>query len=147
MIIIPGSPRAFFWDDILAAPVQHHDVRVDACVLCQITLSILEKKHLLQTAVKKNKQPKPTPGGPGRLRSWSGPVETDFQGRLRFRIDNIPVQHAIHIAEHALLHSCCAWSAPPAQFMRCWLSTCELEIPPSSLAAEQRCLQLSASMG
>jgi len=22
--------------------------------------------------------------GPGRLRSWSGPVETDFQGRLRF---------------------------------------------------------------
>ncbi len=36
------------------------------------------------TAVKKNKQPTHTPGGPGRLRSWSGPVETDFQGRLRF---------------------------------------------------------------
>jgi hypothetical protein len=28
-----GSPRAFFWDDILAAPVQHHDVRVDESIL------------------------------------------------------------------------------------------------------------------
>jgi hypothetical protein len=42
------------------------------------------------TAVKKNKQPTHTPGGPGRLRSWSGPVETDFQGRLRFSYANMP---------------------------------------------------------
>ena len=41
------------------------------------------------TAVKKNKQPTHT-SGPGRLRSWSGPVETDFQGRLRFSYDNRP---------------------------------------------------------
>jgi hypothetical protein len=27
---------------------------------------------------------------PGRLRSWSGPVETDFQGRLRFSSGNRP---------------------------------------------------------
>jgi hypothetical protein len=40
--------------------------------------------------VKKYKQPAHTPGGPSRLRSWSGQVETDFQGRLRFRIDNRP---------------------------------------------------------
>jgi hypothetical protein len=42
--------------------------------------------------VKKNKQPTlaHTPGGPGRLRSWSGPVETDFQGRPRFSSDNRP---------------------------------------------------------
>jgi hypothetical protein len=44
----------------------------------------------LPTAVKKNKQPTHTPGGPGRLRSWSGPVETDFQGRLRFSYANRP---------------------------------------------------------
>jgi hypothetical protein len=44
------------------------------------------------TAVKKNKQPTHTPGGPGRLRSWSGfrLVETDFQGRLRFSYANRP---------------------------------------------------------
>jgi hypothetical protein len=36
------------------------------------------------TAVKKNKQPTHMPGGPGRLRSWSGPVDPEFQGRLRF---------------------------------------------------------------
>jgi hypothetical protein len=42
------------------------------------------------TAVKKNKQPTHTPGGPGRLRSWSRPVETDFQGRLRFSYANMP---------------------------------------------------------
>jgi hypothetical protein len=36
------------------------------------------------TAVKKNKQPTHTPGGPGRLRSWSGQVDPEFQGRLRF---------------------------------------------------------------
>jgi len=44
------------------------------------------------TAVKKNKQPTlaHTPGGPGRLRSWSGPVETDFQGRPIFSSDNMP---------------------------------------------------------
>jgi hypothetical protein len=42
------------------------------------------------TAVKKNKQPTHTPGGQGRLRSWSGPVETDFQGRLRFSYANRP---------------------------------------------------------
>ena len=40
--------------------------------------------------MKKNKQPAHTPGGPGRLRSWSGPVETDFQGRPRFSSDNRP---------------------------------------------------------
>jgi len=40
--------------------------------------------------VKKKKQPAHTPGGPGRLRSWSGPVETDFQGRLRFSYVNRP---------------------------------------------------------
>ena len=40
--------------------------------------------------MKKNKQPAHTPGGPGRLRSWSGPVETDFQGRLRFSYANRP---------------------------------------------------------
>jgi hypothetical protein len=39
------------------------------------------------TAVKKNKQPTHTPGGPGRLRSWSGPVDPEFQGRLRFSYD------------------------------------------------------------
>ena len=46
------------------------------------------------TAVKKNKQPTHTPGGPGRLRSWSGPVETDFQGRPRFSSDNRPEHRA-----------------------------------------------------
>ena len=47
------------------------------------------KQHSISTvltAVKKNKQPTHTPGGPGRLRSWSGPVETDFQGRPRPRL-------------------------------------------------------------
>ena len=70
------SPRAFFWDDIL------------------MTRSILEKKCIttVLTAVKKNKQPAHTPGGQGRLRSWSGPVETDFQGRPRFSSDNRPGQ-------------------------------------------------------
>jgi hypothetical protein len=29
---------------------------------------------------------------PGRLTSWSGPVETDFQGRLRFCSGNRPGQ-------------------------------------------------------
>jgi hypothetical protein len=29
------------------------------------------------TAVKKDKQPTHTPGGPGRLRSWSGQVDDD----------------------------------------------------------------------
>ena len=47
--------------------------------------------------MKKNKQPTlaHTPGGPGRLRSWSGPVETDFQGRLRFSYANRPVETPI----------------------------------------------------
>ena len=43
--------------------------------------------------MKKNKQPthKVTKHTrPGRLRSWSGPVETDFQGRLRFSCDSRP---------------------------------------------------------
>ncbi len=52
----------------------------------------LKKKIIttVLTAVKKNKQLAHTPGGPGRLRSWSGPVETDFQGRLRFSYANRP---------------------------------------------------------
>ena len=56
------------------------------------------------------------------------------------------VQHAIHIAEHAWLHSC-AWSAPPAQIHLCdaVLSTRELQTPPSAPAAERRCLRRSAS--
>jgi hypothetical protein len=41
---------------------------------------LLSEKKVEKNAVKKNKQPAHTPGGPGRLRSWSGPVETDFQG-------------------------------------------------------------------
>jgi hypothetical protein len=45
------------------------------------------------TAEKKNKQPTHTPGGPGRLRSWSGPVDPEFQGRLRFSYDSMPGQH------------------------------------------------------
>ena len=50
---IPDSPRAFFWDDILATPVQHDDV--DAFV------SILAKNiyYNCLTAVKK---PTVTPG-------------------------------------------------------------------------------------
>ena len=52
---------------------------------------MLDQKFI---AVKKNKQagqPRARrPGGPGRLRSWSGPVETDFQGRLRFSYANRP---------------------------------------------------------
>jgi hypothetical protein len=57
-----------------------------------MTLNPFEKKFIttVLTAVKKNKQPAHTPGGPGRLRSWSGPVETDFQGRLRFSYANRP---------------------------------------------------------
>jgi hypothetical protein len=45
--------------------------------------------------VKKKKQPTHTPGGPGRLRSWSGPVETDFQGRLRFSYANRPGEGSV----------------------------------------------------
>jgi hypothetical protein len=37
---------------------------------------------------------KHTPGGPGRLRSWSGPVETDFQGQPRFSYANMPGEGA-----------------------------------------------------
>jgi hypothetical protein len=37
---------------------------------------------------KKKLQP---PLHPGRLRSWSGPTETDFHGRLRFSYDGKPV--------------------------------------------------------
>jgi hypothetical protein len=51
------------------------------------------KKTLITTvltAVKKNKQPTHTPGGPGRLKSWSGPVDPEFQGRLRFSYDSMP---------------------------------------------------------
>jgi hypothetical protein len=40
-----------------------------------------------------NSQPTYTPGGPGRLRSWTGPVETDFQGRLRFNYDGRPTDN------------------------------------------------------
>jgi hypothetical protein len=63
---------------------------------CSTTTSELMSQSLKKTfttvltAVKKNKQPTHTPGGPGLLRSWSGPVETDFQGRLRFSYDNRP---------------------------------------------------------
>jgi hypothetical protein len=39
-----------------------------------------------------NNTPTNTPGGLGRLRSWSGPVETDFQGRLRFSYANRPAR-------------------------------------------------------
>ena len=39
--------------------------------------------------MKKNKQPTHA-RRPGRLRSWSGPVESDFQGRLRFSYANMP---------------------------------------------------------
>ena len=49
------------------------------------------------TAVKKIKQPAHTPGGPGRLRSWSGPVETDFQGRPKFSSDNRPGLHSPYL--------------------------------------------------
>jgi hypothetical protein len=61
-----------------------------------MTLNPFEKKFIttVLTAVKKNKQPAHTPGGPGRLRSWSGPVETDFQGRLRFSYANRPARVA-----------------------------------------------------
>ena len=45
--------------------------------------------------------PSPTPrhngkSVSGRLRSWSGPVETDFQGRLRFSYDNMPGLGSYH---------------------------------------------------
>jgi hypothetical protein len=56
-------------------------------------LSAQDKKKIITTvltAVKKNKQPTHTPGGPGRLRSWSGPVDPEFQGRLRFSYDSMP---------------------------------------------------------
>ena len=48
--------------------------------------------------MKKNKQPAHTPGGQGRLRSWSGPVETDFQGRLRFSYANGPASTSFLLA-------------------------------------------------
>ena len=51
------------------------------------------KKTFITTvliAVKTNKQPTHTPGGPGRLRSWSGPVDPEFQGRLRSSYDSMP---------------------------------------------------------
>jgi hypothetical protein len=54
------------------------------------------------TAVKKNKQPTHSPGGPGRLRSWSGPVETDFQGRLRFSYDNRPAPKSSKVGSSGL---------------------------------------------
>ena len=38
------------------------------------------KKTFITTAVEKNKQPTHTPGRPEQAGSWSGPVETDFQG-------------------------------------------------------------------
>jgi hypothetical protein len=58
---------------------------------------ILEKTFIttVLTAVKKNKQPTHTPGGPGRLRSWSGPVDPEFQGRLRFSYDSRPANHHV----------------------------------------------------
>jgi hypothetical protein len=60
---------------------------------CKTPISLAHAGGVLQGArlgVLKNKQPTHTPGGPGRLRSWSGPVETDFQGRLRFSYDSRP---------------------------------------------------------
>ena len=46
--------------------------------------------------MKKNKQPAHTTGDlAAGLRSWSGPVETDFQGRLRFSYANRPVETPI----------------------------------------------------
>jgi len=42
------------------------------------------------TAVKKINNQHTRPAGPGRLRSWSGPVDPEFQGRLRFSYDSRP---------------------------------------------------------
>jgi hypothetical protein len=64
------------------------------------------------TAVKKNKQPAHTPGGPGRLRSWSGPVETDFQGRLRFSYANRPAPRVLS-SYVSLFHR--RWLSPRAR--------------------------------
>ena len=39
---------------------------------------------------------------PGRLRSWSGLVETDFQGRLRFSYANRPVKVYMELGSYFL---------------------------------------------
>jgi hypothetical protein len=41
---------------------------------------------------------------PGRMRSWSGPVETDFQGRLRFSSGNRPASPVPPLLECQLAH-------------------------------------------
>jgi hypothetical protein len=54
--------------------------------------SILEKNiyyNCPNCREKKNNQ-HTRPAGPGRLRSWSGPVDPEFQGRLRFSYDSRP---------------------------------------------------------
>jgi hypothetical protein len=62
---------------------------VEEAHACEVVVCLSQslKKTFITTdltAVKKNKEPTHTPGGPGRLRSWSGPVDPEFQGRLRF---------------------------------------------------------------
>jgi hypothetical protein len=67
----------------------HHDVRVDE--------SILEKNiyyNCPNCRAKKINNQHTRPAGPGRLRSWSGPVDHEFQGRLRFSYDSMPVYEA-----------------------------------------------------
>jgi hypothetical protein len=70
-----------------------HRTEDDMWILFKTMSQSLKKTFIttVLTAVKKNKQPTHTPGGPGRLRSWSGPVDPEFQGRLRFSYDSIPV--------------------------------------------------------
>ena len=72
---------------------------------------MLDQKFI---AVKKNKQagqPRARrAAGPGRLRSWSGPVETDFQGRLRFSYANGPA-HRLG-SEYATHGGGCSVSIP-----------------------------------
>ncbi len=41
-------------------------------------------------------------GCPDRLRSWSGLVETDFQGRLRFSYANRPVKVYMELGSYFL---------------------------------------------
>jgi hypothetical protein len=66
------------------------------CVCFIHRTAILKKTFIttVLTAVKKNKQPHTRPAGPGRLRSWSGPVDPEFQGRLRFSYDSMPDVHS-----------------------------------------------------
>jgi hypothetical protein len=65
-----------------------------------IIIIILEKKCLFTTVLTAVKKPTVTPGArrPGRLRSWSAPVQTDFQCLLRFSSGNrprYPIQHGV----------------------------------------------------